>query len=54
LRLMEALNASGALYLTHTKVAGRVVLRIAVGGTRTERRHVVAAWQAIRTAYATL
>jgi aromatic-L-amino-acid decarboxylase len=48
LRLMEWLNNSGALYLTHTKVAGRVVLRMALGGTRTELRHVEAAWQAIR------
>lgn len=48
LRLMESLNNSGALYLTHTKVAGRVVLRMALGGTRTEQRHVEAAWQAIR------
>jgi aromatic-L-amino-acid decarboxylase len=48
LRLMESLNNSGVLYLTHTKVAGRVVLRMALGGTRTEQRHVEAAWQAIR------
>jgi aromatic-L-amino-acid decarboxylase len=52
LRLMESLNSSGALYLTHTKVAGRVVLRMALGGTRTEQRHVEAAWQAIRAEHA--
>lgn len=51
LRLMESLNSSGVLYLTHTKVAGRVVLRMALGGTRTEKRHVEAAWQAIRAEY---
>jgi len=50
LRLMESLNASGDLYLTHTKVGGRVVLRMALGGTRTEARHVRAAWEAIRKA----
>lgn len=50
LRLMETLNASGALYLTHTRVAGRVVLRLALGGVRTEQRHVTAAWEAIRSA----
>jgi aromatic-L-amino-acid decarboxylase len=48
---MESLNAGGALYLTHTRVAGRVVLRMALGGARTERRHVDAAWQAIREEY---
>jgi aromatic-L-amino-acid/L-tryptophan decarboxylase len=51
LRLMEALNDSGALYLTHTRVAGRVVLRMALGGARTEERHVRAAWDAIRAEY---
>jgi aromatic-L-amino-acid decarboxylase len=50
LSLMESLNASGDLYLTHTKVGGRVVLRMALGGTRTESRHVRAAWDAIRAA----
>jgi aromatic-L-amino-acid decarboxylase len=48
--LMERLNASGALYLTHTRLAGRTVLRMAFGGTWTERRHVEAAWRAIRSA----
>ena len=49
--LMEALNASGELFLTHTRVDGRVALRLAIGGTRTERRHVDAAWDLIsRTA----
>jgi aromatic-L-amino-acid/L-tryptophan decarboxylase len=50
LRLMETLNDSGDLYLTHTKVAGHVVLRMALGGTRTETKHVRAAWETIRTA----
>lgn len=49
--LRDRLNASGALYLTHTKVGGRIVLRIAIGGTFTERRHVEAAWKDI-TAHA--
>ncbi|WP_133907487.1 aminotransferase class I/II-fold pyridoxal phosphate-dependent enzyme [Actinophytocola oryzae] len=52
MRLMEALNDSGALYLTHTRVAGRVVLRMALGGVRTEAEHVRAAWEAIRAEHA--
>jgi len=48
-RLMDDLNGSGRLYLTHTRLAGRLVLRLAIGGTYTERRHVEAAWQLIRT-----
>ena len=47
-RLLERLNASGDLYLTHTRVDGRFTLRMAIGGTWTARRHVDAAWQRIR------
>ena len=49
-RLLESLNASGALYLTHTRLADRYVLRLALGGTLTEQRHVDAAWERIREA----
>ena len=47
-RLMEALNASGKLFLTHTKLNGRLTLRFCVGQTHTEERHVQAAWQLIQ------
>lgn len=50
LALMENLNNSGALFLTHTRIAGRVVLRLAIGGTFTRRRHVEDAWQHIQAA----
>jgi aromatic-L-amino-acid decarboxylase len=53
LDLMERLNASGDLYLTHTKVGGRVALRMAIGGTHTEHHHVTQAWQHISDAVAT-
>ncbi len=48
--LRDAVNASGQLYLTHTSVHGQVALRMAIGATHTERRHVRAAWEALRTA----
>jgi aromatic-L-amino-acid decarboxylase len=48
-RMLAAVNATGALYLTHTRLAGRFVLRLAVGGTYTTGRHVEAAWERIRT-----
>ena len=46
--LMEAANASGSLYLTHTVVDGRIALRVAIGATATELRHVEAAWRTLQ------
>ena len=46
--LLERLNASGKLYLTHTVLDGRYTLRLCVGQTHTEERHVTAAWEEIR------
>jgi aromatic-L-amino-acid decarboxylase len=51
LTLMETLNAGGTLYLTHTTVADRVILRMALGGTNTNTHHVHAAWHTIRDTY---
>jgi aromatic-L-amino-acid decarboxylase len=47
-RLLEHLNESGNLYLTHTKLDGRYTLRFCVGQTHTEARHVEQAWQQIQ------
>jgi aromatic-L-amino-acid decarboxylase len=52
--LMERLNASGRLFLTHTKLGGQTVLRMSIGQARTELRHVAAAWDQIRAAAALL
>lgn len=38
--LMNRINASGESYFTHTKLAGRMVLRLCVGQTNTVERHV--------------
>jgi aromatic-L-amino-acid decarboxylase len=45
--VMERVNASGELYLTHTTVGGRLALRLAIGSPLTERHHVEAAWRAL-------
>jgi len=42
--LLRAVNESGEAYLSHTRVHGRYVLRVSIGGTFTERRHVEALW----------
>ena len=46
-KLLTTLNATGELYFTHTKLDGKYTLRMAIGATHTERRHVVAAWEKI-------
>jgi aromatic-L-amino-acid decarboxylase len=46
--LMERLNSSGDLYLTHTKLDGKFTLRFCVGQTNTQARHVERAWQRIQ------
>jgi aromatic-L-amino-acid decarboxylase len=45
--LLERLNRSGDLYLTHTKLNGKYTLRLCVGQTNTTERHVQKAWKRI-------
>jgi aromatic-L-amino-acid decarboxylase len=45
--LHAALNASGRVYLTHTRLADRYVLRASVAAWTTEERHVDVLWQLI-------
>ena len=47
-RLMDRLNQSGDLYLTHTRLNDRLTLRLCVGQANTTQRHVERAWQRIR------
>jgi len=47
-KLMDRLNRSGALYLTHTRLGDRLTLRLCIGQTNTELRHVRAAWKRIQ------
>jgi aromatic-L-amino-acid decarboxylase len=47
-RLLDLLNQSGKLYLTHTSLNDRFTLRLCIGQTCTEERHVVQAWQKIQ------
>jgi aromatic-L-amino-acid decarboxylase len=46
--LMERLNRSGHLFLTHTKLDGKFTLRLCVGQTNTQERHVERAWERIQ------
>jgi aromatic-L-amino-acid decarboxylase len=47
-RIVEAVNAGGDAYLTHTTLCGRCVMRIGVGNVLTTERHLEHAWQRIR------
>ncbi len=44
-RLLDRVNASGRGFLSHARVNGRFVLRLAIGGATTTRRDVAAIWQ---------
>ncbi|KAK9092288.1 hypothetical protein Syun_027199 [Stephania yunnanensis] len=46
-KLLEWVNSTGRLYMTHSIVGGIYFLRFAVGATLTEDRHVAAAWEVI-------
>ena len=45
--IMDRLNRSGDLFLTHTKLNGKLTLRLCVGQTNTQARHVERAWKRI-------
>ena len=47
LAIMDAVNESGRMFLTHTKLGGRPAMRMSIGQTTTEMRHVEAAWNLI-------
>jgi aromatic-L-amino-acid decarboxylase len=46
--LMDRLNHSGELYLTHTRLNDRLTLRVCIGQTNTTHRHVERAWKLIQ------
>ena len=48
--VLERVNASGRAFLTHARAGGRLALRLCVGQTWTEERHVRAVWDLIRSA----
>ncbi|MGH2512867.1 MAG: pyridoxal phosphate-dependent decarboxylase family protein [Candidatus Limnocylindrales bacterium] len=46
--LMAAVNRTGEVFLSHTRLAGRFAIRLAIGNLRTEERHVARAWALVR------
>jgi aromatic-L-amino-acid decarboxylase len=47
-KLLEDINFSGKLFLSHTKLDSRFVIRLTIGSIRHERRHVVQALEVIK------
>ena len=47
-RMLERLNSSGELFLTHTRLSGKLTLRMSIGQTHTQARHVKKAWERIQ------
>jgi aromatic-L-amino-acid/L-tryptophan decarboxylase len=48
--LLERVNRSGEIFISHTRLDGRYVLRLAVGNERTTEEDVALAWDVIRRA----
>ena len=46
-RLLAELNATGRVFLSHTRLAGHYVIRCCIGGTWTTERHVAMLWDLI-------
>jgi len=46
-RILERVNDSGEIFITHTKLDGRYVLRLAIGNARTTEPDVRRAWEVL-------
>jgi aromatic-L-amino-acid decarboxylase len=53
-RLMDAVNRTGEVFLSHTRLRDRFIIRLAVGNLRTQPRHVDRAWALLRAEAARL
>ncbi len=49
LETMERVNATGEVFLSHTRLHDRVWLRLSIGNLRTGRRHLERTWHLLRT-----
>jgi aromatic-L-amino-acid decarboxylase len=48
--IIDAVNRSGEVFLSHTRLADRFTIRLSVGNLRTEPRHVERAWELLQSA----
>jgi aromatic-L-amino-acid/L-tryptophan decarboxylase len=47
-RLLEAINLTGEVFISHTRLDGRYALRLAIGNLHTTEGHVARAWELLR------
>ena len=47
-RLLRAVNATGEVFLSHTRLRDRFAIRVAIGSLHTEERDVERAWELLR------
>jgi aromatic-L-amino-acid decarboxylase len=47
-KLLETINASGKIFLSHTKLNGKFVIRLTIGSIRHEKKNIVEAWELIK------
>jgi aromatic-L-amino-acid decarboxylase len=50
--IMDAVNRTGEIFLSHTRLAGRFTIRVSIGNLRTEDRHIERAWTLLKAAAA--
>jgi aromatic-L-amino-acid decarboxylase len=41
-------NRQGEIFVSHTRLRGRFVIRLAIGNLRTTEQHVARAWELLR------
>jgi aromatic-L-amino-acid/L-tryptophan decarboxylase len=47
-QILDAVNGSGEVFLSHTRLNGQFVIRLAIGNLRTTEAHVARAWTLIQ------
>jgi aromatic-L-amino-acid decarboxylase len=48
IRLLDAVNRTGKVFISHTKVHGRITLRVAISNLRTEDADLEVVWDVVR------
>jgi aromatic-L-amino-acid decarboxylase len=53
-RLMDAVNRTGEVFLSHARLGRRFTIRLSIGNVRTEARHIDRAWELLRREASTI